>query len=112
MASKKEKAQPAFIDYSESDVSNSAETWSTTQFGEYWRQLAVKHHRAALAPFTIKEKTLLKRLVDAYEAEDLKKMMEEHITKFKYELAISLPLFFSRRHRVYDKIKPKDYGWE
>lgn len=106
------KKPPGLIDY-DGDDGFEIERWTAATFETHWAKTLIKEKRLSAHPWSIKTKTLAKRLIQEFELEDLKNMITYWISKEPMEKAVSFELFYTYRHKIYDKIRPKDYReWE
>ncbi len=103
---------PAYIDYDGSDELE-IERWNANNFETFWGNCLSKKRRMAAHPWSIKHKSLAKRMIHEFELEDLKEMINYWTESSKTDAAPIFELFYTNRHTVYDKIRDKDYSdWE
>lgn len=111
MANKEEKAQPAYIDYTGQDHTNSEDSWTHTQFKEYWLALLAEKCKV-YGEWNLKEQTLLSRLLKQYPKIDVREMMDQWINT-RGQHAPMFGLFYTQRHKIAEEIHGKDYSdWD
>lgn len=112
MANEKEGSPPALIDYA-GDDEEKTEAWNSNHLEAYWGRTLVKKRKLSAHPFSIKVKSLAKRMIHEFDLEDLKTMINWWAESAPMNSAPMFEHFYTKRHEVYDKIREKDYGdWE
>lgn len=112
MAKEEERSLPPLIDYN-GDPEAEAEEWNSTNVESFWKAALVKKRKLSAHPFTIKDKSLAKRLITEFGVEDLKSMIHWWVEHKKIVEAVNFVQFYTDRQAVYDKIEKKDYSeWE
>lgn len=104
------KSTPAFIDYDnvEEDASQSPHSYLQNQ----WKKLILKHHRANII-WSIKDQTLLSKLIKEFRDRDLiSQMMYNWITYKTIVQARNFSYFYVKRYELRDNINGKDYQWD
>lgn len=115
MAKKEEKTStPAYVDY---DGGDEIETrrWNVNNVESFWRGTLIKQRRLSAHPWSIKTKSLCKRMLEEFGADALKEMIMWWINKGNTSSATmaSFEEFYTKRYEAYDKGRSKDYSeWE
>lgn len=115
MAKEEEKANEvaAYIDYESSSEDIEVERWTASNFENYWRSCLVSKRKVAAHPWSIKVKTLAKRMIHEFDLEDLKTMINWWVEHEVMAEVSFFERFYFKRHKVYERIHKKDYTeWE
>lgn len=112
MAKEEAREEPsAYIDYTGDSSAITSAEYTTRNVQDYWRKQLVRKHRMAALPLTIKDRSLWKRLVQQYEAEDLIAMIDLWFESDQKNPA-DFVVFYSIRGGLHKSLQPKDYTWD
>lgn len=113
MAKKEEKDAPAYIDYS--GASTDGSSWTGTDILDYFRRQVLKRFNVSnLELYTIKNRTLAKRLADGFSQNEIEKMVQYWMDKYSIAYAINFGAFYKNRFHTISEISQRDnnYGWD
>lgn len=116
MARKEEKEQsvPALVDYNgEANLEHgdvTADRFTSNNLEAHFRRLTLSKHRSGGVLFSIKDKTLLKRLLEEFGPTDSVAMVTKWVSSKPLKEAVNVGYFYHSRYDLFDDIKPKDYS--
>jgi hypothetical protein len=103
------------INYDESPELDGPDAWSFSVFKKYFADCYHKTHRVGGAlPWTLKESTLLSRMMGEFKKDDLAELMLWWHTHNSPELSCHFSAFYTQRVESYHQMKKLtgEYEWE
>lgn len=112
MVKKEEKVQslPSLVDYAGSSESAEVERWTSSNFESYWKQLVLKKWKAGGILFSIKDRTLISKMIKEFGQDNLKIIIEWFVKTNDLEKAKNVGILYKSRDKLWEQIKPKDYS--
>lgn len=122
MVKKEEETQsvPALVDYTGSGESGKhsiasgdsreVESWNSHNFEAYWKRLILEKWRGGGILFSLKDRTLISRMIKEFGADVLKSMLEWYVKTNDMRDGSDVGILYQNRHALYEQIKPKDYS--
>lgn len=100
---------PALVDYY-GDPDEQTDNWTPANFKSYWSRRLVTVHKMSALPWTVKDHTLWKRLVDQFQPEALVGMID-HWMQVSPKPS-DFTGFYMNREKLHGTVNKKDYEWE